>query len=178
MPKIEVIAHNAAVAPLLWAIQANPHLWNLNTERVDRAAETHAGTDDIWVRYTGSGVMEDAPHESVWYESVAPLLPFVKPLVQNLMSYVAGERLGGVFITQIPPGGRVRPHHDVGWHATYYQKFAIQIQSAPGQLFIVEDEQIEPKPGDLFTFDGSLTHTVVNPTPFNRITLFASIKRG
>jgi uncharacterized cupin superfamily protein len=93
-----------------------------------------------------------------------------------LMTHFRGERLGGVLITQIPPGHSCKPHADDGWHARHFEKFAIQIESGPGQYFCFEGERLETKPGDLFTFDNAHTHWVTNDTPHNRITLIACIR--
>jgi hypothetical protein len=39
----------------------------------------------------------------------------------------------GVLITRIKPGQICKPHTDPGWHARYYDKFAVQIEAAPEQ---------------------------------------------
>ena len=86
--------------------------------------------------------------------------------------------MGGVLITKIPAGKECKPHTDPGWHARYYEKVAIQIQSAPGQAFCFEGESLETRPGDVFWFDNAFTHWVTNPTPYDRITLIACIQKG
>ena len=70
-------------------------------------------------------------------------------IIYPLMSLVRGEQLGGVLITKVPAGKEVKPHTGPGWHARYYEKFAVQLQSAPGQRFCFEGESLESKPGDL-----------------------------
>ena len=87
----------------------------------------------------------------------------------------AGE-LGGVLITRIPAGKECKPHSDPGWHARRYQKFGVQITSAPGQKFCFEDAELETKPGDIFWFDNEYTHWVTNPTPYERITMIVCIR--
>lgn len=173
--KIARIATGVNVTPLLWALQANPQLWNADTQRTEDTASPHREVDDIWVRYSATP-KEPGPHESIWYPA-AELLP-VRELVFPLMSLVDGERLGGVLITRIPAGAKCHPHRDNGWHASYYSKFAIQVQSAPGQAFCFEGERLEPMPGDVYTFDNSHTHWVTNDTPHDRITLIVCIKTG
>ena len=111
-----------------------------------------------------------------WYES-ADILG-VKPLVMDLFKKVNGVRLGGVLITRIPAGAECKPHTDTGgWHADYYEKFAIQIASAPGQKFCFEDVEFESKPGDVYWFNNSFKHWVPNPTPYERITMIVCVKR-
>ncbi len=173
--KIKRIAEGINVAPLLWALQAHPDLWDQNTARTEDPTSPHHGLSDIWARYAAPGEDGARPHESVWYP-YADLLP-VRELVYPLMAAVQGDRLGGVLITKIPAGRHCKRHKDPGWHARYYEKFAIQVQSAPGQFFCFEGEQLETKPGDVFWFDNAFDHWVTNDTPFDRITLIACIRR-
>jgi len=175
MSKIAKIADGAKVAPLLWELQANPQLWNEYGQRTADPESPHHEVDDIWLRYAEpENADKPGPHESVWYPSAA-LLP-IRELVYPLMQFVKGERLGGILITRIRAGKQCKPHRDDGWHARYYEKFAVQVQSAPGQFFCFEDERLETLPGDVFTFDNSHLHWVTNDTPHDRITLICCIR--
>lgn len=175
MKSIELLHSGVNVQPMLWALREHPELWDQNPARTENPDSPHFGLSDIWARYAAPGVDGSQPHDSVWYES-ADLLP-VRELVMPLMGAVKGEQLGGVLITRIPPGAHCKPHTDPGWHARHYEKFAIQIASAPGQLFCFDGQYLESKPGDIFWFDNSQTHWVTNPTPYERITLIACIRR-
>jgi hypothetical protein len=171
--KIKQIGSGVNVAPMVWALQQHPELWDQHTARTQDPSSPHHDLSDIWVRYAKDG--EGAgPHESVWYPC-ADLLP-VKGIVYDLMRFVQGDQLGGVLITKIPAGKECKPHSDPGWHARYYDKFAVQLQSAPGQRFCFEGESLESKPGDVYYFDNAHTHWVTNPTPYDRITLICCIK--
>jgi hypothetical protein len=171
--KIKKISEGVNVLPLLWALQSHPELWDQNQARTESPESPHHGLSDIWARYAEDPAVV-GPHESIWYPR-ADLLP-LRELVYPLMSFVRGDQLGGVLITKIPAGCECKPHTDPGWHARYYEKFAIQVQSAPGQMFCFEDEALETKPGDVFWFDNSHTHWVTNPTPHDRITMIVCIK--
>lgn len=171
---IKLLAQGVNVAPLLWAIQGHPELWDQYPARTEHPNSPHHGLSDIWARFAREGEDGGQPHESVWYPC-ASLLP-VREAVYPLMAAVQGDQLGGVLITKIPAGKQCKPHTDPGWHARYYQKFAIQIQSAPGQAFCFDNVSLETKPGDVFWFDNSKTHWVTNETPFDRITLIACIR--
>lgn len=175
MNKIKHITSGVNVAPLLWALQANPQLWNENKVRTEQLDSPHHGLDDIWVRYAADGVNGSEPHDSVWREC-ANLLP-IKELVMPLFAAVGGTRLGGVLITRILAGKECKPHIDPGWHARYYEKYAIQIQSAPGQRFSFEGESLEAAPGDVYWFDNSYTHWVKNSTAYDRITVIVCINK-
>lgn len=171
---IERIAQGVQVAPMLWALQRHPELWNQHRGRTADPASPHHGVSDIWARYADPSVDASQPHDAVWYPA-ADVLP-VKELVFPLFSAVRGTKLGGILITHIPPGGQVKPHVDDGWHAKHYEKFAIQIQSAPGQFFCFENSRLESMPGDVYTFNNSVSHWVTNDTPYDRITLIACIR--
>jgi len=174
MSKIRLLASGLNVEPIRTAIEANPHLWDLYTMRTASPDSPHHGLSDIWARFAPPGVNGNADHDAVWYPE-ADCLP-LRDLVYPLMSIVRGDRLGGVLITRIPPGGQCKPHVDPGWHAGYYEKFAVQIAADPGQTFCFEGEQLVTAPGDLFWFDNSHLHWVTNPTPHERITLIVCIK--
>lgn len=174
--KIRKLSEGVNVAPLYWALQSHPELWDLHDGRTRDPGSPHHGLSDIWCRFAAPGFTGAEPHESVWYPC-ADVLP-VREHVYPLMAAVNGERLGGVLITRIPPGNEVKPHVDPGWHARYYEKFAIQIASAPGQLFQFEGESLETKPGDVYTFDNSHLHWVTNPTEYERITMVVCIRRA
>lgn len=175
MTKIKHITSGINVAPLLWALQANPQLWNEKKSRTESVDSPHYGLDDIWVRYAADDVNGSQPHDSIWHEC-ADLLP-IKNMVMQLFTAVGGTRLGGVLITRIPAGKECKPHTDPGWHARYYEKYAIQIQSAPGQKFCFDGESLEPIPGDVYWFDNAFTHWVINPTQYDRITMIICIKK-
>jgi hypothetical protein len=142
--------------------------------RTEDPSSPHYGLSDIWARYAGPGVDGSEPHQSIWYDS--HIAEPAKQLVYPLMSFVRGDELGGVLITKIPAGKTCRPHTDPGWHARHYQKYAIQIQSAPGQAFHFEGEALESRPGDVYWFDNSQTHWVTNPTEHDRITMIVCIR--
>lgn len=170
--KIQRIAQGVNINPLLWAIQENPQLWNQREYRTKPADSPHHEVDDIWVRYACEADFgREGPHESVWYASAAPLVPLCQDLGRYVINLTRAERLGAVLITRIPAGKQCKPHVDGGWHATYYStKVGVQVQSAPGQTFCFEDESLETRPGDVFTFDNSYTHWIHNPTEYDRIT--------
>lgn len=159
---------------MLDALAQNPQLWNADRARTESPDSPHREIDDIWVRFAAEGAGH-GPHDSIWY-SAAACLP-VRQIVYPLMAHVCGERLGGILITRIPAGKQVYPHIDrPGWHAEYYDKFAVQIASARGQKFCFEGESLETEPGDVFWFDNAYSHWVTNDTPHERITMIVCIK--
>jgi len=170
------IASGLDVMPLVLAIQRNPHLWNRNTQRTEHPSSPHHGLSDIWVRYSDGDLDPKVPHDSVWYPAYRDL-PQVRELVFNLMRYVEGERLGGVLISKIPPGATCKPHVDIGgWHAEYYDKYAIQLQGNAKQAFHFEGESFSAMPGDVYWFDNHQKHWVTNDSDEDRMTMIVCIR--
>lgn len=175
MNKIKLIGSGFPVSDILWRLQENEHLWNEHTARTADPESPHHGLDDIWARFGApERAVDGAAHRSEWYPSAEVL--GIKDLCRGVMYHVGGTELGGVLITRIPPGAQCLPHTDPGWHARAYEKFALQITSAPGQKFHFEDESLETKPGDLFWFDNSHLHWVTNPTKYERVTMIICIR--
>lgn len=142
----------------------------------------HKSVSDIWVRYNdwanfnGDPQAFNAEHDSVWYP-VIDKIPACRALVRKVFKHVKGSKLGGVLITRIPPGGEVKPHIDGGWHAGYYDKFAVQLQGNKDQAFCFEDSRLSAEPGELYTFDNSKLHWVTNDSDEDRMTLIVCIRK-
>ena len=172
---IKLIPLAVPVQPIYWALQEHPELWNQHTVRTASPDSPHFGLDDIWARYGDpERAVDGAPHDSFWYPA-ADILG-IKQICLSLMHAVGGVELGGVLITRIPPGKECKPHTDPGWHARRYQKYGVQITSAPGQAFHFEGVSLETKPGDVFWFDNQYEHWVTNPTPYERVTMIVCIR--
>ena len=176
------IYQGANIVPIMAAINRNPNLWNEHTIRTKDDISPHKKLDDIWLRYNdwsnynGDRDKFNSPHDSVCYPS-ADILN-IKPIAMQIMALVGGERLGGVLIRKIPPGGSCLPHIDTGWHAEYYEKFAIQLQGDLNQSFNFDGESFSAVAGDVYWFDNSFTHWVNNDSDQDRITLIVCIKRS
>jgi quercetin dioxygenase-like cupin family protein len=172
---IRLLMRSVDVHAMQEALRSHPELWGQRTERTAPVDSPHHGLSDIWARFMAPGTLrEDGSHESIWYPP-ADVLP-VRGLVFALMAAVWGERLGGVLLTRIRPGQQAKPHTDPGWHARYYDKYAIQIEAAPEQEFHFESESLVTAPGDVFWFDNAYTHWVTNDSTSDRVTLIACIR--
>jgi len=162
-------------------LRKNYHLFGEFGARKD-AGTIHSEMDDIWVRYKDlsesieSGDYSDIAdeHDSVWLKD----LPEIKRLCYQCMTLVDGERLGGVLVTKLPPGGSIYPHHDGGWHAEYYSKIYVPIANKKGSTFGFIGGTIRPEEGDVWMFDNSITHWVKNDTNSERIALIICIKQS
>jgi len=169
------LSRGLPVEPIYWAIQQHPELWNQHTYRTQHPTSPHHGLDDIWLRYGDPGQDPKAPHESHWHPAADVL--GVKALCLDIMRRAGGSVLGGVLITRIPPGAMCKPHIDRGWHADAHDKYAVQITSAPGQLFHFHGEMFEAMPGDLYSFQNEWEHWVTNPTDYERITMIVCVRK-
>jgi aspartyl/asparaginyl beta-hydroxylase (cupin superfamily) len=92
------------------------------------------------------------------------------------MAQVEGERLGGVLITKLPPGGKIETHVDHGWHAEYYDKYFIPIINDQGCVFGFEGGGIYARAGDVYWFNNQSPHWVENHSERERIALIVCIK--
>lgn len=183
MRNMHMICRGANVAPLVAELHRQPWLWNAVDLRTAPPQSPHHGLDDIWVRYNPlenydpeKGLAEfNSEHNAKWYPAFQSL-PSVRPLVFDLMRLVEGEALGFVLITRIPAGATCKPHVDRGWHAEHYDKYAIQLESAPGQSFNFEGESLDAQPGDVYWFNNLEQHWVLNPTEHDRMTMIVCIR--
>jgi hypothetical protein len=171
-----------AVDPLVAQLEAAPELWDEHRPRTAQYNSPHANdVSDIWVRYnawenyTGDLAAFNEEHESVWYPCCEKL-----PAAQSIISYVYGladgAELGGVLITKIAPGGEVVPHSDNGWHAEYYDKYAVQIKGNSDQAFHFEEISYSAEPGEVYKFNNQATHWVTNNSNEDRITMIICIR--
>lgn len=172
----------ADITPILSDIHAHPELWGARPERKTAIGTPHAAMSDIWVRYNDIsrlGPSFNDEHVPVNYPAWHAL-PSVRRLCFDLMAHVDGEMLGGVLITRIPPGARIEPHIDTGWHVEYYDKFYVCLQSEPGAVFHCEADSgadsLCPTPGEVHLFDNRKLHWVTNDSDQDRVTLIVCIR--
>lgn len=169
------------VTSALLQLKRNPSYWNLYKNRTENYTSPHSGVSDIWIRYrdikdfNGDWAEFNTEHDPIWYEA-SDVMPAFKDIAFNLMSLVHGERLGGILITKIPAGGSVAPHVDISWHASYYDKYAVQLESHPDQAFCFDEGEYSARPGEIYWFNNQVTHWVRNDSPVDRITLIVCIR--
>lgn len=178
------IAQGIDTAPLLLAIARQPRLWNRHMVRKTAQGTPHSDMSDIWLRYNDEKPFKESgdyskfndEHDAIFYPEWYAL-PQVRPIVFGLMARTEAVRLGGVLITKIPPGGRIMPHADDGWHAKYYNtKLYVVLQSNPQCVNRVENEQVSMAPGEVWYFDNTKEHEVVNDGLDDRITLIVCLR--
>jgi Aspartyl/Asparaginyl beta-hydroxylase len=154
--------------------------WDEHRWRTEHPRSPHREISDIWVRYNtiqNLGPHFNDEHIPVWYP-VAERLPSARALAEMLFESMGARQLGAVLITRIPPGGQVYPHVDSGWHAATFEKFAVQVKGNSRQSFCFEDSQLSPEEGEIYQFDNSKPHWVLNPSGEDRITLIVCLRRA
>lgn len=177
MHNFQCLGANIDVIPLLNAVMRDPALWNQHTLRTNHPNTAHAAVDDIWLRFNETDDPEavvddkDCVNYPAWWA-----LPQARTLIFDLMRRVEGERLGRVLITRLAPGRKIIPHVDGGTPATYYDRFHIVLNSAPGCLFRAGDETIQMGTGQVWWFDNTKEHEVVNNSVDDRIHMIIDIR--
>lgn len=189
MQNFQLLSQGLDVLPLLLAIKRRPELWREDTYLRDYPQGPFGEIESIMLRFPEKRVFEQEAeveaykegrhffdqHESIDYPAYA-ILPEARPMVMNLMHYVGGERLGRVMINKIAPGGRIHPHEDTPEHTSYYSRFHIVLQSAPGVVFRAGDEQVYMGQGEVWWFDNSKEHEVINNSSVDRIHMIVDIR--
>jgi hypothetical protein len=192
------IINRADTIPLLMAIKRRPDLWKEDTFLRDYPQGPFGEIESIMLRFPVKRVLEQEEaikaykegraflndkgqpeffdqHENVDYPAYK-VLHEARPLVMGLMAQVQGERLGRVMINKIMPGGQIYPHADSPEHCSYYTRFHIVLWGQPGAILKCADEQIEMRTGDVFWFDNSLEHSVINNSAEERISMVVDIR--
>lgn len=177
MRHFQKIAEGIDVVPLLNALAQRPELWNENTLRTTHPQSPHQQTDDIWCLFNRipddpSEVIDDCeviPYRA-WHE-----LP-IRALALDLMRRVDGMRLGRVLISRIAPGNMIPEHTDQGAPATYYKRYHLALKAEPGAINSSGGEVISYRMGELWWFDNSVPHSVVNNSADDRLTLVMDVR--
>lgn len=177
------IAEGVDVVPMNLAITQQPELWDQHTFRKVLPGTPHAAMSDIWLRYRDYAERDEEnptkfvePHFAVWYPAFYKLP--VRDIIFDMMARVQATHLGGVLITRIPPGGRIEPHTDRGWHPTFYNtKLYLVLATNDRTTFRCEDERVIMKTGDIWWLDNTVEHEVVNDGDTERMTLIVCMRR-
>ena len=171
------IGEGVDVVPLLYELHRQPHLWNRNDVRLSKNGP-HWQTQDIWLRYkdetenaqSGNYANFGDPHDGVWYPAYYEL-PAARRMIFALMARVEGERIGGILIYRVPPGKKILPHVDTGWHVDYFDKFNVCLQSNDRAYFDYGNERMYARAGDVHRFVNNKEHGVINDGDDDHIVL-------
>lgn len=164
--------------PLLHQIVLHPELWNQNTLRTKHPQSPHQQCDDILLRFQPitddiSAVVDDC--ECIWYPAW-DVLSGAHCFIYDLARTVSAERIGRILISRMAPGAAIAPHEDGGAVATYYTRYQMPLQCAPGCVFECDGEKVQMSGGDVWWFDNKLTHSVVNNSATDRISMVIDLR--
>ena len=180
------LSQGANVVPLMAAISRKPEVWKEDTYLRDYPQGPFGEIESIILRFPLRSVFETEEalhaheanfdqHENV-DQPVYKFFPEARPLIRDLMHLVGGERLGRVMINKIKPGGRIFAHKDTPVHAEYWSRHHIVLQASPGLVFRCEDEAPEMRTGDVWWFNNSLEHEVINNGADDRVSMVVDIR--
>lgn len=85
-------------------------------------------------------------------------------------------RIGRVVVTSLAPGKQIHPHKDVGLCAQYYDRFQVMIETNERVRFHAGTRAEVFLPGDVFWFDNTQEHFVVNHGETTRIAMIIDLK--
>jgi hypothetical protein len=167
------LAEGIDVTQLRVALMRNPQLWNQDNCRREFEGTPHKETEDILLRF-GSADGNDL--EAVDTAAMSSM-PKAKDAARAIMMSVGGVRLGRIVITRLEPGRKILPHSDVvGEYAKYYTRFHLVLQGLPGSLFNCGDETVVMQTGELWWFDASAEHSVVNNSKDDRLHMLVDVR--
>lgn len=182
MKHFKLLRSGFDVGPVVEQLAAHPKLWDEYPARTNSRESPHVETSDIWLRFRDPGELVDrkdygTPHFAVFYPSWY-LLPAAHAIVFRLMAEVHAVYLGGILITRIPAGAKVRPHHDRGsWHSEYLNTKVYVVLKANDQCTNwCEDERVIMRPGEAWAFNNLATHGVINDGTEERLVLIVTMR--
>lgn len=190
MRKFQKIAEGVNVTPLLNALYRNSELWKADDFLRKYPQGPFGDTDTIYLRFQDHVKVSSAEEEELYKQNKlaghdlhecpwrpeAKELPEARAHIMALMSVLGGTRLGRCMINRLKPGGRIFPHADSPWHAEYWDRYHLVLQSEPGNTFRCEDEQVWMRSGEIWWFQNALEHEVVNNSGDDRIHLVMDVR--
>jgi hypothetical protein len=181
MERFRLLAQGIDCSAILAQLDARPDLWNSDPERLAQGGP-HCETDDIWVRYRDRSEITDRqsvvePHFSVFYPAWHAL-PALRPVVFALSALVGSVHMGGILLTRIPPGCKVHPHDDRGsWHAEWHNaKVWLPLRANHRCVNFSGDESVVMAPGEAWSFDNCVPHSVHNDGETERLALICCFR--
>ncbi|MDX2059902.1 MAG: AraC family ligand binding domain-containing protein [Gemmatimonadales bacterium] len=161
MSNFSLLARDLPVSDLAERLSLLPELWDLTTYRQEYEGTAHGDSKTIFVRgpVSTDNVLDciDCYQDDLIVLELAPLAGLMDAIDQIL----GIQFVGRVMLVKIPPGGKVLPHRDTGAYARFFARFHCVIQGRCE--FFCDGEQFNPTPGDLFTFNHQITHSVAVP---------------
>ena len=174
------LASNINVAPLALDLHQASHLWDQNSTRRTFEGTPHAAMTDIWVRFRPAEELHSiadhrTEHRNVYWPAWRSL-PSLRPLVGMLKAMTDCVELGSILITRLPPGGTILPHTDQGAWAPEFYNCKVHLTVSGQSLSTCDGETVRMLPGEAWTFDNLLVHSVENPGDVDRVVVIVSMR--
>lgn len=184
------LADGVNVKPLVNAIYRKPDLWKADDFLRKYPQGPFGDTDTIYLRFQEHVQVQSAEeeelykqnklaghdlHECPWRPEVDQL-PEARALIMALMTATGATRLGRCMINRLVQGGKIFRHADSPWHASYWDRYHIVLQSEPGNVFMCGDEQIWMRPGEIWWFQNAIEHEVFNNSADDRLHLIVDLR--
>lgn len=191
MRNFQKIFEGITIAPLLNALYRKPELWKTDDFLRKFPQGPFGETDTIYLRFQDKVDVGDDPeklqaytenrlagndlHECPWRPEINEL-PEARFHINSLMNSMSATRLGRCMINRIAPGGRVFPHADSPWHADYWDRYHLVLQSEPGNVFRCGTEQVHMRQGEIWWFENAIEHEVANNSANDRIHMIIDLR--
>lgn len=184
------IAEGMNVKPLLNAIYTKSDLWKADDFLRKFPQGPFGETDTIYLRfqdhvpveteaeldlYTQNKLAGHDLHECPWRPEI-DALPEARAHIMALVTALGATRLGRCMINRLAPGGRIFPHADSAWHASYWERYHLVLQSEPGNVFRCGEEQVWMRQGEVWWFQNAIEHEVTNNSADDRIHLVMDLR--
>lgn len=172
------LAYAPDIAPTVELLSSTPEIWVWDAFLKEHPIPVFREVDTVYLRFPDKDPWQGKKAEVDPFECFdqAGFLPGFRPLVYGLMARLQGERLGRVMINRMGAGTRILPHSDTNGELPYYDRFHIVLATNELVLFRAGDEHVDMKRGEVWWFDNSKEHEVVNHGDTPRIHLVADIR--
>lgn len=152
------------IIPLMQAVMRHHDLWNQDMARTLPEGSPHRETDDIILR-SGNGRCADHIEMQTF--------PIAKNLALGLMQNLGGVQLGGIIISRLLPGAKIRPNID---QDGFFSRYHIVLQGFAGSLFTCGDETVCMTSGDVWWLDRAAECSAKNNSQDDAVHLLVDIR--
>lgn len=173
----QLLAEGLDFSGVIEVLKNNQHLLDSITFRTSFPDSPHREVHDVILRCPtkiDADIINDKFCEN--YEAMSVFGKSIYPYISELMYQVGAVGLGRVILTALEPGKQVYPHEDQGAACDYYHRFHLVLQAYEGCVLKVDGEEFEQHTGQVWWFDNSKNHSVVNNSDQVRVVLIVDLE--
>jgi hypothetical protein len=161
----------------LWAMKqlANHNdLWNKEYIPYRGNESAYAEAAHLCLRYGDDQDQLVLPHFPVWYPAWQALVA-LEPILHQVMGLFEPYHVGGILLTRLPHGSRIRPHKEEGWHSEFYSTKVYAVLKGNNQCISRYgnhddgQETVVMKPGEIWWANDLITHSMDNHGTSSRV---------